>query len=185
MRYRDNTVQRTHYVFWWGLCEYFVLAVIKAAIILVINFNAAHARKRENERFDKRAVSPPFVLPSCFTPLDYSFTPQHLLQDIPLNPTFNQGIHARSEFYTSDTFKTDKNKQNRTLSSSFSLLFFSYFSHLFLGFPPKRITFFYPCISFTTTVAASLPPLLLNIFSSFLLYNRLLCNDEEHIHLCL
>lgn len=125
-------VQRTQYVFWRGLCEYFVLAVIKAAIILVINFNAAHARKRENERFDKRAVSPPFVLPSCFTLRHYSFTPQHLLQDILLNPTSNQGIHARSEFYTSDTFKTDKNKQNRTLSRSFFLYRFFQFLSLFL-----------------------------------------------------
>lgn len=123
-------VQRTQYVFWRGLCEYFVLAVTKAAIILVINFNAAHARKRENERFDKRAVSPPFVLLSCFTPQHYSFTPQHLLQDILLNPTSNQGIHARSEFYTSDTFKTDKNKQNRTLSRPF-FLYLSYFFQFF------------------------------------------------------
>jgi len=147
---------------------------------LVINFNAAHARKRENERFDKRAVSPPFVLPSWFTPRHYSFTPQHLLQDILLNPTFNQGIHACSEFYTSDTFKTDKNKQNRTLSRSFS----HYFSYFFLFFPvfllffslflwvssKKDYIFFYPCVSFTTAdEVASLPPLLLHVFSSFLL----------------
>jgi len=179
MRYRDLTVQRIQYVFWRGLYVYFVLAVIKAALILVINFNAAHARKRENERFDKRAVSPPFVLPSCFTPRHYSFTPQHLLQDILLNPTSNQGIHARSEFYTSDTFKTDKNKQNRTLS----LLVFSYFSHRFFGFPPKRITFFYQCISFTTTEAASLPPLLLHVFSSFLLYRIDYFVMMENVHL--
>jgi len=168
--------QRTQYVFWRGLCEYFVLAVIKAAINLVINFNAAHARKRENERFDKRAVSPPFVLPSCFTPRHYSFTPQHLLQDILLNPTSNQGTytHVVSFIHPIRSKQIKINKIGHCLFACFLSIFpiFSCFSPIFLlvslGFLQKGLHFFYPCIRFAISEAASLPPLLPHVFSSFL-----------------
>jgi len=58
MHFKDLWYSMHSMYFGEGDREYFVLAAIKAAIILVINFNAAHARKRANERFDKRAVSP-------------------------------------------------------------------------------------------------------------------------------
>lgn len=111
----------------WILC---ISCYIKAAIILVINFNAAHAIKGENERFDKRAVLPrlSFRLVSSRSTIHL---PHSTFYRISFWILLRTKVHTHVvSFYTSDTFKVAENEQNRTLPRSFSLIL----SHSFIVF---------------------------------------------------
>lgn len=114
-----------------------------AAIILVINFNGAQARKRENERFDKRAASPPFVLPSRFPTRPFLST-LHFLPDIPLNPTSNQGTHVCRKFWYTQYVLTSENIKSVLFTYLFSLFIslFSFFLSVSLDSLQKGLNIF-------------------------------------------